>query len=389
MEHRMGQTLSLKLRADNAFYSQGVKLQAKGLPVTLENLAKLPAFYPCLVVDGKVELHKTGMGSSAALITSLVGCLAQALQMVQLPEMGASEGAKSSPADEVRLKRDMLVVHNLAQVCHAVAQGKVGSGFDVSAAVYGSHVYTRFPKSAIEGVISLPPDDPAGAAALCSVVDLPDWGAVVEPVALPEQMMLLMGDVCGGSATPSMVREVLRWRDGDSSGEAMKVWAELGATNSKISCCLKDLYTASVQNPPLYRDCLSIASELPSSTWRKGLPEGVVAMKLAQLSELFAAARVMLRNIGEVAGVPIEPSEQTELVNATLALPGVLCAGVPGAGGYDAVFAVTLGRNAMQKVQELWLHWGGGRRAVCPLLLEATGCKGGDGIAISTEVGWT
>ncbi len=35
------------------------------------------------------------------------------------------------------------VVHNLAQLSHCYAQGKVGSGFDVSSAAYGSHIYTR------------------------------------------------------------------------------------------------------------------------------------------------------------------------------------------------------------------------------------------------------
>eukprot|EP00978_Attheya_sp_CCMP212_P035702 scaffold156990_cov56-Attheya_sp.AAC.1 len=44
--------------------------------------------------------------------------------------------------------------------------------------------------------------------------------------------------------------------------------------------------------------------------------------------------------MGELAGVPIEPPSQTQLANATLALPGVLCAGVPGAGGYDALYCI-------------------------------------------------
>jgi hypothetical protein len=34
--------------------------------------------------------------------------------------------------------------------------------------------------------------------------------------------------------------------------------------------------------------------------------------------------------MGELAQVPIEPPEQTELVDATMAIPGVLIAGVPG-----------------------------------------------------------
>ena len=41
--------------------------------------------------------------------------------------------------------------------------------------------------------------------------------------------------------------------------------------------------------------------------------------------------------------IQIEPESQTRLLDATMNLEGVLLAGVPGAGGYDAVFAVTLG----------------------------------------------
>jgi phosphomevalonate kinase len=35
-------------------------------------------------------------------------------------------------------------------------------------------------------------------------------------------------------------------------------------------------------------------------------------------------------------------------------IPGVVLAGVPGAGGYDAVFAITLGELARDKVVEQW-----------------------------------
>lgn len=40
--------------------------------------------------------------------------------------------------------RGRNLAHNLAQFVHCLAQGKVGSGFDVSAAVFGSQLYTRF-----------------------------------------------------------------------------------------------------------------------------------------------------------------------------------------------------------------------------------------------------
>jgi hypothetical protein len=46
--------------------------------------------------------------------------------------------------------------------------------------------------------------------------------------------------------------------------------------------------------------------------------------------------------MGAAAGVPLEPASQTALVDSLLAADPqlVLAAGVPGAGGFDAVFAV-------------------------------------------------
>jgi phosphomevalonate kinase len=90
------------------------------------------------------DVHKTGLGSSAALITSFVYALLVHLSV--LPKSTPSEegeelgnlGGGKKDAEGRRL------AHNLAQYVHCLAQGKVGSGFDVSAAVFGSHLYTRF-----------------------------------------------------------------------------------------------------------------------------------------------------------------------------------------------------------------------------------------------------
>lgn len=72
------------------------------------------------------------MGSSAALATSLVGALLVWFGVVRL-----GSGSKN-------IAEDRRVLHNLAQLAHAVAQGKIGSGFDVAAAVYGTQIYKRF-----------------------------------------------------------------------------------------------------------------------------------------------------------------------------------------------------------------------------------------------------
>lgn len=47
----------------------------------------------------------------------------------------------------------------------------------------------------------------------------------------------------------------------------------------------------------------------------------------------------------------IEPESQTQLLNATIDMEGVLLAGVPGAGGYDAVFGVILGDSGSNLTQ--------------------------------------
>lgn len=97
------------------------------------------------------------------------------------------------------------------------------------------------------------------------------------------------------------------------------------------------------------------------------------------------------------AGVPIEPPVQTNLVDATSVLPGVLCAGVPGAGGVDAVFAIVVHPDAEEGVRDLWASWrveSADSRSedegavVCPLLLTASegGSKGG--IVFTKNMAW-
>lgn len=52
-----------------------------------------------------------------------------------------------------------------------------------------------------------------------------------------------------------------------------------------------------------------------------------------------------------VGYMQIEPKSQTGLLDATMELEGVLLAGVPGAGGFDAVFAITLGDSSSHVIK--------------------------------------
>lgn len=42
----------------------------------------------------------------------------------------------------------------MAQYVHCLAQGKVGSGFDICSAVKGSQVYTRFDERVLKALMS-------------------------------------------------------------------------------------------------------------------------------------------------------------------------------------------------------------------------------------------
>ena len=144
---------------DNDFYSQRAKvlhiltlpsslssfpflrqLESLGLPRALDSLTQITPFSATEVHLS--DVHKTGLGSSAALITSLTSAILVHLSVI----------SESSLAEHD--SRDRLQAHNLAQYVHCLAQGKVGSGFDVSAAVFGSHLYSRFDPAVIQDLMS-------------------------------------------------------------------------------------------------------------------------------------------------------------------------------------------------------------------------------------------
>jgi phosphomevalonate kinase len=68
--------------------------------------------------------------------------------------------------------------------------------------------------------------------------------------------------------------------------------------------------------------------------------------------------------------VPIEPDTQSSLLETCKSVNGVLIAGVPGAGGYDAIFSVISddGDDERSTFGKLLAAWEGRQVSVCPLL---------------------
>lgn len=110
------------------------------LTLFYENLDCLPFMSRRRVsfeTGGTVVVAKTGMGSSAALTSSLVGGLLSFFGAVNLPCVDGSllkEGSTETPSNDSKpdeitscpgSSKDLDLTHNLAQACHCVAQGKV------------------------------------------------------------------------------------------------------------------------------------------------------------------------------------------------------------------------------------------------------------------------
>lgn len=261
------------------------------------------------------QAHKTGLGSSAALVTAFTA----AVLAHYLPE-----DLVSLTTDDGRAR-----LHNLAQAAHCAAQGKVGSGFDVAAAVYGSCLYRRFSPSILEDVGDLGTKDFSGRLRL--VVEDGNhekkWDLQVDKsrAVIPAGLRLVMCDVDCGSETVGMVKKVLSWKKANQA-ESLLLWGTLQKGNEDL------------------------ADELRRLAQMDGNP----SHGYENLSTVLLTIRSLTREMSMKTGVPIEPKVQTDLLDTCCRVPGVVGGVVPGAGGFDAIALLVEDREeVMKKLQRV------------------------------------
>ncbi|CAG8685101.1 9362_t:CDS:2, partial [Racocetra fulgida] len=187
--------LNIYMAGSNDFYSQREQLKNLNLPLTTTSLRALTPF--CKVHTLLKQVHKTGLGSSAALTTSLVAALFVYFECVDKVN------------DDVK---ERTLIHNVSQFCHCLAQGKVGSGFDISAAIWG-------------------------------------------------KFKMVLAEVDSGSNTPSMVGKVLAWRKENSE---------------QVRQLLRDMSNMSDApiEPPMQTRLLDACTEVPGVIMA-GVPGGI------------------------------------------------------------------------------------------------------------------
>ncbi|PBK74374.1 phosphomevalonate kinase [Armillaria solidipes] len=330
LQDSLARGLDIAIAGDNDFYSQRAKLASLDLPRTLTSLESIEPFAATGVSLSNV--HKTGMGSSAALITSLVSAL--------LLHLGAIPASSFSDANSDGRR----LAHNLAQYVHCLAQGKVGSGFDVSSAVFGSHIYTRFAPGVLTDLMG---DDSTSSHPLLPVLSPFNqaWNYRVQPFQLPPLTRIMLADVDAGSDTPSLVGKVLKWRNEDAE-RANALWAALDQLNQSLAQTLIQISNLYTVDPQSYESAVKYISSLNHFQWLANPdapPEEMPVISTFYAAHIISESiREKMREMGTVADVPIEPEGQTRLLDTCISQAGVIGGGVPGAGGYDAVWLLVL-----------------------------------------------
>ncbi|KAL7410718.1 phosphomevalonate kinase [Mrakia frigida] len=351
---------------DNDFYSQRKQLESLSLPLTFDSLSHLPPFAPTHTTLG--DVHKTGLGSSAALITSL--CAAILLHLSAVP---TSAFSSSTPSEE---NKPMQLVHNVAQYCHCLAQGKVGSGFDVSSAVWGSQIYRKFGVDALEELMTAE-EGPSSSLLPSLQPSNPKWTNEVNPFGLPAHTRLMLADVDAGSDTPSLVGKVLKWKAAEPTVADM-LWKTLSNANDALAIMFDTLNTMSSMDPSAYEEALTACATRRAGSWSGSAASETANSVIDVLSttrDQSQSIRSLMKRMGDLSSVPIEPAGQTSLLNACYALPGVVAAGVPGAGGFDAIWVLvidlpsTRSPTPAEQVESVWVGWKD--MSVCPLSARA------------------
>ncbi|CAE6493864.1 unnamed protein product [Rhizoctonia solani] len=363
----LDQGLDIHVLAANDFYSQHASLTARSLPPTLDSLNSIPPFLPQGCPIGQV--HKTGLGSSASLITSLVSALL--LHFDAISPDSLSSDATSNEGREL--------AHNVAQYVHCLAQGKVGSGFDVSSAVFGSQVYQRFEPTVIADIMQ---GKPNGSTLLSTLSPSNKaWNHTVSPFKLPPLTRIMLADVDSGSDTPSMVGNVLKWKKAEPAVGTFsdQLWEGLDKCNRGLGDIVNRLSQRHEEDPTEYANTVDKLTRESGDEWERQSPIEALEVTVAQLFgntrqlAKMQSIRDGMRAMGKSSGVPIEPPEQTRLLDACCALPGVIGGGVPGAGGYDAIWLLVLqpqdkelASSVVASVEKLWQRWT--ELSVSPLL---------------------
>ncbi|KAG1770440.1 ribosomal protein S5 domain 2-type protein [Suillus occidentalis] len=349
VQEKLVHGLDIAAVGDNDFYSQRAQLESLGLPRTIKSLSQITPF--CHNGVKLTDVHKTGMGSSAALITSLVSALLLHFAAISETNFAVLEG------DGRRL------AHNAAQFVHCLAQGKVGSGFDVSSAVFGSQIYRRFSPGVLDPLMK--------GEVFCD-----RHTEDSSPIQLPPLTRLVLADVEAGSDTPSLVGKVLKWREHEQSSK--NLWTQIDEANRSLAVQLNILSQSHEKNRDEYEQTIRQLTSLPAQQWERISP---AFYRLHQTTQVRKVPLYRASKWATLLALKLSLSNKPILLDQSIEQAGVVGGGVPGAGGYDAIWLLVCSppglpyeQQPLRRVETVWSNFS--ESNVTPLLAQESVAKG-------------
>ncbi len=230
-----------------------------------------------------VESGKSGLGSSAAVTVATVAAISEAFSL--------------------NTKSNIDRVHSLAQYTHAISQGKIGSGFDIAAACFGSIKYSRYRPELLTSneptiVLGTDLDYSANAAKMPLTIKL-------LAANFPKQSM----------STTFSVSKVMEFKKSNPQKYA-EIMSELDAVN---------------------RNALATLESGDLDAFRRYFEQG----------------RLLTKKLGKLSEVGIETEKHTKLIEESKKNGAFVCK-LPGAGGGDSIVALCKSEEDKKQLAEFW-----------------------------------
>lgn len=277
---------------------------------------KIESKYPILkhVNICTFDVKKTGLGSSAAFTTSIVSCLLKYFIAHKVVD------------DELKLQK---ITHILSEYIHTQAQGGVGSGFDIASSIYGSLCFMRSDSSPF---ISFDQKD--------SIVDFinqrsEQWNGKLRKFILPRCWRVVMAEVsiCSGTRTQNITKKIMSFFSNHSQGR--NLWSKLATFNQRIISIFESM------------KCIDESNNFKTIDQRL----------IQQLKYTYQSYRKTLLEISSIACNQdnlLEHPFITHILDNMTTIDGVIMAGIPGAGGQDAIFCIVQDEYVIENVYSLW-----------------------------------
>lgn len=230
-----------------------------------------------------VNKGKSGLGSSAAVTVATIAALFESFGL--------------------NVDKNRHEFYQLAQFAHAKAQDKIGSGFDIASACYGSIKYIRFSPQLFVF------DNPA-------LLNFDRLDSEVKQISFPSNLKLVFASFPDQSmSTTGAVGKIMEFKK-NNPNEYEKFMQEIN-TGNKLA--IEALEKGDMENFKIF----------------------------------FEKARVLTKNLGKKVDVNIESDEMTELIEETKQ-NGAFVAKLPGAGGGDAIVAICSKDKDAKLVKKFW-----------------------------------